>query len=108
MKQSEHDLTIAATLVAGEYLTIAEVASLKPAWLHMLDGAGVLILDLSAVEQFDLAGAQLLLLLQREAIRQHKSLQFSAASAVIQDLFVLLRIFPEIGHGAGVSAVGTS
>ncbi len=94
MSQSVNDLTIVATLNAGPDLTIAEVAALKPCWLHALDDCAHLILDLAAVEQFDLAGAQLLLLLQREADAQGKQLQLAHGGSVVRELFQLLHIFP--------------
>lgn len=95
MSQSPNDLTIAATLNARPDLTIAEVTALKPLWLRALDDSAHLVLDLAAVEQFDLAGAQLLLLMQREAGAQGKQLQLAHGSDVVRELFKLLRIFDD-------------
>lgn len=104
MSQSLNDLTIVATLNAGADLTIAEVAALKPCWLRALDDSAHLILDLAAVEQFDLAGAQLLLLMQREAVTQGKQLQLAHGSGVVRELFQLLRIFDNAAAGTPVPA----
>ena len=96
MSQSDHDLTVAATLVAGTHLTLTEATALKAAWLPALSNCTLLILDLGAVEQFDLAGAQLLLLLQRQAVAEGKQLQLANVSAPVRATCALLRIFPQI------------
>jgi anti-sigma B factor antagonist len=95
------DLAPPATtkLVADCQLTVGQAVALKRDWLHALDGADALALDLSAVEQVDLAGVQLLLLLQREAARQGKPLHLGAVSGALRQLFTLLRVFPDAAEG---------
>lgn len=98
MSFPDHALSASATLVVGPQLTIGQAVALKSEWLHALGAVDALTLDLSGVEEVDLGGVQLLLLLQREAARAGKSLHLSPISDALRKLFILLRIFPDVAE----------
>lgn len=61
-------------------LTIYEAPARKREFLEALDTADILEIDLSAVEEMDSAGLQLLLLAVREANRSRRTLTLAGAS----------------------------
>lgn len=78
--------------IRGE-LTIFQAARFKEQMLDAIDSAGDLLeLDLSTVEKLDTAGLQLLLLLQRETVAQHKRLIVSNVSVQVQTILDMLHL----------------
>lgn len=78
--------------IEGE-LTIYRAAELKPVLLGALaNGARQAEFDLSAVEEVDTAGVQLLLLALREAQARGIGLSLGAPSAAVRDAFGLLAL----------------
>jgi anti-anti-sigma regulatory factor len=79
-------------LVSGGF-TIFQAAEYKPQLLAVLDGADdVLELDLSACDELDTAGLQLLLLLRREATAQYKQLLLGGAGPAVQSVLNMLQL----------------
>ena len=79
------------TLALGPELTIAYAAEAHATLTQALQAApGPLMLDLSAVAEFDSAGVQLLLATQRSLAARGQALKLSRPSDVVQDA---LRVF---------------
>jgi anti-sigma B factor antagonist len=79
-------------LVSGGF-TIFQAAEYKPQLLGVLDSADdVLELDLSACDELDTAGLQLLLLLRREATAQYKQLVLGGAGPAVQNVLNMLQL----------------
>lgn len=70
-------------------LTIYTAAETKPDLLARLDPPGVLALDLSAVDEIDCAGLQLLVLAAGEVRRAGGRLCLDACSEVVHEALVL-------------------
>ncbi len=75
----------ATTLALGPELTIAHAADAGQALLQALPAHGDLVLDLSAVTDFDSAGVQLLLATRRCLAERGDALHLPAPSAVVRD-----------------------
>lgn len=88
----------------GPSLTIYEVGTLYPQWQSWLDSASTLILDLSAVESIDAAGAQLLVLLKRECQQRQLSLQLTQHSSAVLQVFEQLQLGPLFGDPVVLTA----
>jgi len=80
-------------LVVSGGFTIFQAAEYKPQLLGVLDNADdVLELDLSACDELDTAGLQLLLLLRREATAQYKQLLLGGAGPAVKNLLDMLQL----------------
>jgi len=83
--------------ISGSF-TIFQARQYKEQLLEQLALPGDLLeLDLSAVEEIDTAGLQLLLLLRREAGALHKRMQYKSFSPAIENMIEMLQlqhIFP--------------
>src|SRR5512144_2893980 len=77
--------------VSGD-MTIYVAAELKGRIKELLADAGDLVLDLSAVEEFDSAGLQLIIWAQREAERLHKRFQLGDRSSTVGELVDLYNL----------------
>ncbi|MGE8065868.1 STAS domain-containing protein [Pseudomonas sp. NPDC089569] len=82
--------------LVGE-LNIYSAAKLRQELLQALDPHQQLLIDLAGVEDFDSAGVQLLLVLEREAVRQNKVVNFVRHSAVVWEVLELLNLVGELG-----------
>jgi len=79
-------------LVSGGF-TIFQAAEYKPQLMGVLDNADdMLELDMSACDELDTAGLQLLLLLRREAIAQYKQLLLVGAGPAVQNVLSMLQL----------------
>ncbi|SEI23559.1 STAS domain-containing protein [Pseudomonas asplenii] len=76
-------------LVLDGALTIYTAADTKLLLANALRGAVDLHLDLSAIEEVDCAGLQLLLATCKEASRQHVSLSLEGASPAMTEILQL-------------------
>ena len=85
----------AACLAVEGEMTIYRAADLKPALLDAVRTQDAPALDLANVTEFDSAGAQLLLVARREAVRLGKRLELRGASPAVRDAFALLGLSPE-------------
>jgi len=86
----------AATCLAVEgEMTIYRAAELKPVLLDLVLTHAAPALDLARVTEFDSAGAQLVLVARREAVRLGKRLELRGASPAVCDAFALLGLSPE-------------
>lgn len=83
-------------------LTIYEAAGFKERLLSALVAAPCLAIDLAGIDEFDTAGAQLLVLAAREAARAGKPIELVACSATVQE--VLQRYGLERAFGPGATA----
>ncbi|MBP0600324.1 STAS domain-containing protein [Herbaspirillum sp. LeCh32-8] len=92
-------------LALGGELTIFQAAERKPELLHMLSHVQhTLSLDLSAVDEIDTAGVQLLLLLQREIRRSGRAIEVSAFSPAALAVFDLLQLHEMFGADSAPQA----
>ncbi|MFJ3055730.1 lipid asymmetry maintenance protein MlaB [Herbaspirillum sp. NPDC087042] len=74
-------------------LTIFQAAERKPELLHALTLAQrVVLLDMSAVDEIDTAGIQLLLLLRRELVASARHLELGACSPAVLSALDLLQL----------------
>ena len=74
-------------------LTIFQAAERKPELLHALTLAQrVVVLDMSAVDEIDTAGIQLLLLLRRELATSARRLELGACSPAVLSALDLLQL----------------
>jgi anti-anti-sigma factor len=80
----------AACLAVEGEMTIYRAAELKPVLLDFVLTQDTPAFDLASVTEFDSAGAQLLLVAQREAERLGKRLELRGASPAVCDAFALL------------------
>jgi anti-anti-sigma factor len=71
--------------IAGP-MTIYAAAAAKDRLLDALDGVAEVEVDLSGVSEMDTAGAQLLVLLKREAMSAGKCLRLSGQGAPVMDV----------------------
>lgn len=86
----------AGKLVVSGALTIYDAAAAKGQLLDALAKSTELEIDLSAVDELDTAGLQLLILLKREAVKAGKHIhlvQHSAASLEVLDRYNLASYF---------------
>jgi len=79
-------------LAIDEDMTIYAIETLKHELSEELDNYETFVLNLSAVEEFDSSGIQLLLALQTELEKKNKSLTLSAVSDVVSTLIALYGI----------------
>ncbi len=74
-------------------LTIFQAAERKPELLHALALAQrVVVLDMSAVDEIDTAGIQLVLLLRRELIASARHLELGSCSPAVLSALDLLQL----------------
>lgn len=78
-------------------LTIYHAAECKPRLLEALHDCQALELDLSAVEEMDSAGFQLLLLLKRECEHRQRSLSITQHSAAVQEVIMFYNMDKYLG-----------
>lgn len=78
----------ASALVTGE-MTIFYAEDLKPGLLAPLAEVDELEVDLSAVDEIDTSGLQVLILLKVESVEQNKILRLTGHSQAVVDLFEL-------------------
>jgi anti-anti-sigma factor len=76
----------------GARLTIYEAPAFLAELQRVLSQARLLVVDLAEVEELDTAGVQLLLLAQREAAREGKSLLLAAPSPACLEVLDLYRL----------------
>ncbi len=75
----------------GSEMTIYQAAALKPELLAAVTGAGdSLALDLSAVQEIDSAGVQLLLLAQKTARELNVRLALADPTPAVRDTLTLM------------------
>lgn len=86
MTDASHPLALEGDLV------IATVAAQAPALLDAAARGGRLVLDLSAIVQFDGAGLQLLMMAAREAARAGGELHVASASRSVAAGLALARL----------------
>jgi len=83
--------------ISGSF-TIFQAREYKTQLLNEMAHPGELLeLDLSAVEEIDTAGLQLLLLMRREAAAHHKRMVCKSMSPVVENMIEMLQlqhIFP--------------
>lgn len=89
--------------VDGE-MTIYTAGVLKDELLEPLEEDRHVELDLSAVDEFDTAGVQLLLLLRRELAQAQKTLHLSATSDAVQEVLGLYRLAETFNAAADSSS----
>jgi anti-sigma B factor antagonist len=77
--------------VVGD-LTIYQAATMLGQLTGQLEGAGDLILDLSAVTELDCAGVQVLLVVEREAAVRGRRLRLLNPSAAVEDALETLNL----------------
>lgn len=77
--------------IEGE-LSVYRAGELKQVLLEPLEASPRLELDLSAVDDIDTAGLQLLLLARREARARGGELRIVAQSAAVDDMLALLQL----------------
>ncbi|MET0351862.1 MAG: STAS domain-containing protein [Rhizobacter sp.] len=82
--------------IEGE-LTIYRAAELKDTLLAAVAANDTLEVDLSAVEEFDTAGVQLLMLAKRAAGTAGHTLRLTGHSAPVLDVFELLDLSQHFG-----------
>ncbi|HLD68235.1 MAG TPA: STAS domain-containing protein [Pseudomonas sp.] len=82
--------------VQGEF-NIYSAAQLKEDLLVLLANHPQLDIDLGAVQDFDSAGVQILLMLKREAQRQGKCLTFVGHGPSVREVLDLLNLVAELG-----------
>ncbi|WP_035854035.1 STAS domain-containing protein [Deefgea rivuli] len=83
---------------ADSSLTIFEAAEQKTALLSTLSTAiDTLEINLSAIDEIDSAGIQLLLFLKQEATRQQKIMQYSHHSPSVLNAIELLNLAAQLG-----------
>ena len=76
----------------GGAMTIYGAATAKDTLLDALDGAADMEIDLSEVVEMDTAGAQLLVLLKREAASAGKRMVLSGHSSAVLEVFDCYRL----------------
>ena len=81
-----------ARLEFSDELTIYGAAVLHGRLQEVLGNGQDIELDFSAVSEFDCAGVQLLLLLERECQALNRSLRVTANSALSEEVFTLLNL----------------
>ncbi|NUU37766.1 lipid asymmetry maintenance protein MlaB [Pseudomonas sp. C2B4] len=90
--------------LVGE-LNIYSAATMRQALLQALEPHPQWLVDLAGIEDFDTAGVQLLLVLEREAARQNKVVHFVRHSPVVWEVLELLNLVAELGDStSGESA----
>lgn len=77
-------------LRASGEMTIYGAADLKPELLRALSECDEIDFDLSGVSEMDTSGAQLLMLMKREAVAAGKTLMLSGHSTAVLEVFELL------------------
>ena len=76
--------TGAPRVVLGECLTVAYAAEIREQLLAQLRGEGSLILDLSKVQEVDVAGLQLLWATHKSCLASGRRLQLDGGSGVFE------------------------
>jgi len=89
--QSRHDGQARLQIVGS--FTIFQATDFKAQLLELITDFGEsLEIDLSAVEEMDTAGLQLLLLLRRELRAQHKNMVCVGMSPVVENMMEMLQL----------------
>ena len=78
--------TLSRRIAIDGPMTIYEAGSNKRELLEALAGSRGLEIDLFNVDEFDTAGLQLLVLVQREALKAGKPVQLAGASAAVLEV----------------------
>ncbi len=78
-------------------MTIYNAAMQKQQLLDKLGACGELEIDLSAVNEIDTAGFQLLIMIKREALRQHKQAHLVAHSPAVREVVDFFNMAAEFG-----------
>ena len=84
-------------LVMEQDMTIYHALEMKETLLAALQDCGELELDLSGVGDIDTSGMQLLIMVKREATRQHKLLRLVAHSNAVRELMDFYNMAPFFG-----------
>lgn len=87
--------------LSGE-MTIYRAAELKLQMLDSLNAAETLEIDLSAVSELDSAGVQLMLLLQREASANGKTMTWTHHSEAVSEVLTLLNLDSMLGNPVSI------
>ncbi len=74
-------------------MTICQVLALRQILLDSIIHSSDIDIDLSAVDEIDTAGVQLLILAKRTALSQHRELNLIGHSPAVLDVFELLNLF---------------
>ena len=88
----EHKVAIAGAM------TIYDAAAAKDTLLDALKGATQIEVDLSGVDEMDTAGAQLLVLLKREAASTGKGVALCGHSPAVLEVFDCYRLAAHFGE----------
>ena len=98
MSNSSSHSPAGAVIHATSNLTIFEAAEQKATLLSALSAAKDAIeINLSAVEEIDSAGIQILLFLKQEASRQQKNIAYSQHSPSVLNAIELLNLATQLG-----------
>jgi len=96
-------------LVLSGSFTIFQAADYKAQLLDVLEHTETLLeIDLTAIEEIDTAGLQLLLMLQQEAQAQGKQVFFTGSSAAMENVIGILQLRHRFNGLGGSSPVSTS
>lgn len=79
-----NDESQAARVAMGECLTVGYAAEVREQLLAHLAGEGGLVLDLTGVQEVDVAGLQLLWATHQSCLASGKRLQLDGGSAVLE------------------------
>jgi len=85
-------------------MNIYTAASLKEPLLAPLSKSRELVLNLNHVSDMDTSGVQLLLLMHREAIRQHVALHILEMSAAVREVLSLYGLLSWFTHGENATS----
>lgn len=88
--QSSHSPTDPVTIRLETALGLSQMPSLLDHLLHELDIAQGIEFDLSAVSEIDIAGVQVLMILEKEARALGKEIAFARPSPAVRDMFSFL------------------
>jgi len=89
-----------STLCIEGEMSVYRASEIKLMLLEPLETSARLELDLSAVDDIDTAGLQLLLLARREARKREGGLRIVANSAAVGDMLALLHLDAALDHVA--------
>lgn len=93
-------------LAAQAELTIYQVRDARRQLAGYLDGASELLIDLSAVREFDGAGVQLLMHMKLECARRNIAMRLIGHSQAVVDVFELLNLGEHFGDPMVLTASG--
>ncbi|AXE30668.1 anti-sigma factor antagonist [Chromobacterium phragmitis] len=98
---------MALSMVAGHEQTIYQSAQWRAELDIALQGGEDILLDLSAIEEIDCAGAQVLLWLQREAARLERKVDLLEPSKALEDFLLLMGLERELAFKRGGDGDGS-